>query len=36
MEQGEELEWVVEADPETGLAKSIDRMLLTMDEVKAL
>ena len=27
---------VVEADPETGLAKSIDRMLLTMDEVKAL
>jgi calcineurin-like phosphoesterase len=27
---------VVTADPETGLAKSIDRMLLTMDEVKAL
>jgi len=27
---------VVEADPETGLARSIDRMLLTMDDVKAL
>jgi metallophosphoesterase (TIGR00282 family) len=27
---------VVEADSETGLAKSIERMLLTMDDVKAL
>jgi metallophosphoesterase (TIGR00282 family) len=27
---------VVEVDPDTGLARSIDRMLLTMNEVKAL
>jgi metallophosphoesterase (TIGR00282 family) len=27
---------VVKADPETGLAKSIERMLLTLEEVKAL
>jgi calcineurin-like phosphoesterase len=27
---------VVEADPETGLAKSIERMLLTMEDVKGL
>jgi calcineurin-like phosphoesterase len=27
---------IVEADPETGLARSIERMLLTTDDVKAL